>query len=244
MLDKAKNPKRLKLQINSDTYNRLAELALGIAEQESKFGTNRRYKLKKVANFLLGANPDKDDNSVKNLKYNTLKGRQYVSRGITQVKVEGDNKELRNLYKEAGLNTYKIQDDIQASAMATMLKLIYIYSQETGTKYYDNKGQLMDRFDVLLYRYNGRGEAPKRTAEEGIRAGKQYDRPVRLVKRNTYISGADVGGRHPQYDPATTTYEVADGETYNGKYGASPWDNVYLNNVKKYASAYNLYSKI
>jgi hypothetical protein len=101
--------------LSSDEYNRLAELAVGIGEQESKYGTSKRYKAKSympdwVISMFRGPNSAR-------------------SRGMTQIKVKGDNSEMRNIYSELGINPNSINRP-ETSAIATMARLAYMYNNE------------------------------------------------------------------------------------------------------------------
>ena len=158
------------LGISSDLYNKLANLSLGIAQQETKFGTSDRYKLKGI----LG-------DSVLNL----LRGNTNRSRGITQIKINGDNAELRRLYKKYNINENTLQDP-SIAAKATLLRLYHMYKYE-GSKYTGANNKPIDRLDAILYKWMGQN------------------------------------------------YKLAN-------HTATPETNEYINNVKKYANMFNMYS--
>lgn len=141
-----------KFKLSSDEYNRLAELAVGIAQQESKYGTSNRYNLKQqVPDWMI----------------DLLKGggNHARSRGLTQIKLNGDNKELRSIYKQLGINEHTINAP-EYSALATMSRLAYMYNNEVkGRNFKGARGSNVDAYDALLYKYMGRGsELKNRTA--------------------------------------------------------------------------------
>lgn len=168
--------------LSSDEYNRLAELALGIAEQESKFGTSKRYSLKQgVGSFII----------------DMLRGKSR-SRGMTQIKMGRDNKQMQDYYASQGIDEDSISS-AEKSAMATIGRLAEMYRDEVrGRKFVDFYGNDMSIEDVLLYKWNGHGD--------------------RLNKR------------------FTGTMNLSD--------VATPKDNKYLKNVKKYAQNFDMYEDV
>ena len=80
--------------IDSYTYDRMAMLAMGIAEQETKFGVSARY-IGKQAIGDQGVDIAKRFRSL--LNGNGWNDRSYNSKGITQIKIEGDNDETKKL---------------------------------------------------------------------------------------------------------------------------------------------------
>ena len=167
--------------LTSDEYNRLAELALGIAEQESKFGTGN--SLNPMHNYILK-------------KYNPglvdfFNGRSAVSRGYTQIKIDGDNKELQKLYKDNNIDFDNIlQGD--KSALATMIRLAYIYNNEVrGRKFLSADGNQLSPYHVLMYKWNGKNDELKnRTATPAdnnyIRNVEKYSRNFDMYETRTY----------------------------------------------------------
>lgn len=141
-----------KFNLSSDEYNRLAQLAVGIAEQESKYGTSKRYKVKgNIPDFLItlakgGGNPAR-------------------SRGLTQIKVNGDNKEMRDIYSQLGVNEGTINSP-EMSAIATMARLAYMYNNEVkGRNFKGENDTNINPYDALLYKYMGRNaELKNKTA--------------------------------------------------------------------------------
>lgn len=147
------------LQIDSDTYNTLAELALGIAQQESEFGTSVRYKLKNILS----------DESMSNIK-KMVRGKDSArSRGVTQIKMEADNKDLRNLYKKYGLDKSTLnQNDVSNSALATMLRLIYMYKTEVaGRTFRANNDTELSLQEILCYKWLGKNNQLKTNNSSG-----------------------------------------------------------------------------
>lgn len=141
-----------RFNLSSDEYNRLAELAVGIAQQESKYGTSNRYKLK-------GNIPDWA------IRFAKGGGNPARSRGLTQIKINGDNEEMRNIYSQLGVNEETIEKP-EISAIATMARLAYMYNTEVkGRNFKGANNSKVDTYDALLYKYMGRNsELKNRTA--------------------------------------------------------------------------------
>ena len=139
-----------KFNIDSDTYNHLAELALGIAQQETQYGTSTRKKIK-------DATPD--------VLLNAARGNSNRSRGLTQIKLMGDNKGMQKIYNELGLNEDNL-DSADMSAIATLARLAYIYNTEVrGHKYKGENDAVINPYDALLYKWMGsNGELRNHTA--------------------------------------------------------------------------------
>lgn len=142
------NKQRLQKQFNltSNEYNRLAQLAMGIAEQESNFGTGtswdprHNYKLKTALPGLVSF----------------IKGNAAQSRGYSQIKLNGDNKQLQQIYKSLGINEQSILTS-QGSAIATIARLAYIYNTEVkGRNFKGKNNKNIDAYDALLYKWNGK----------------------------------------------------------------------------------------
>lgn len=140
--------------IDSYTYDRMAMLAMGIAEQETKFGVSARY-IGKQAIGDQGADIAKRFRSL--LNGNGWNDRSYNSKGITQIKIEGDNDETKKIYNKFGIDKENILKPYN-SGIATMLRLASIYKNEVvGRGFKDNKGNDIDKFDALLYKWMGKG---------------------------------------------------------------------------------------
>lgn len=137
-----------KFGLSSDEYNRLSELAVGIAQQESKYGTSDRYKLKQFIPDAFIALAKFDSNAAR-------------SRGLTQIKINGDNQELRNIYKELRINEDSIKNP-EVSAIATIARLAYMYNTEIkGRKFKGVNNANINPYDALLYKYMGRNSELK-----------------------------------------------------------------------------------
>lgn len=140
--------------IDSYTYDRMAMLAMGIAEQETKFGVSPRY-IGKQAIGDFGVDIAKRFRSL--LKGDGWNDRSYNSKGITQIKMDGDNDETRKVYDKFGIDKENILKPYN-SGIATMLRLASIYKNEVvGRGFKDNKGNDIDKFDALLYKWMGKG---------------------------------------------------------------------------------------
>lgn len=172
------NKKRIqqKLGLTSSEYDNLAELALGIAEQESKFGTSKRYKVKQAlgeaaVSIAKGAQsesivmPERWGNSVPGLwdlsRAYIAGNKKAQSRGFTQIKTKGDNKELRELYKELGITNVNILE-ADKSALATIIRLAYMYNTEVRGRKFEGKNNIeVSPQDALLYKWNAHGNRLK-----------------------------------------------------------------------------------
>lgn len=146
------------MNIDSYTYNNLAEIALGIADQESKFGTSLRY-------YAKNALPDEAIDILKKGR-NIISGNpdgktSYRSKGITQIKLKGDNKQLRDIYDKYGIDEDALESPYN-SAVATMLRLSNIYTGEVaGRKFKGKDGIEIDPTDAVLYKWSGRNRLLK-----------------------------------------------------------------------------------
>lgn len=160
-----------RFNLSSDEYNRLAELAVGIAEQESKFGTSLRYKAKQqVPDEVIALAKNFKDSDSTNMFYaagealsKTIKGSTTParSRGLTQIKIGGDNKEMQGIYNELGINENTINNPY-TSALATLSRLAYMYNSEVKGRNFKGAGNAeVSPYDALLYKYMGRGSELK-----------------------------------------------------------------------------------
>jgi hypothetical protein len=140
------NKKQLQKEfgLTSDEYNHLAELALGLAEQESKFGTAYRYSMKQ----RLGEG-----------MIQLIKGTNHaISRGYTQIKNKGDNKELQAIYSKLGIDNNSIKT-AGGSAIATIARLAHMYNTEVkGRTFTNQEGITINPYHALLYKWNGHNE--------------------------------------------------------------------------------------
>lgn len=177
------NKKQLQKQFNlsSDEYNRLAELALGIAEQESKYGTATTYKLKEDNQWLV--------NVAKKLKSNNSSN----SRGYTQIKYGDDikNKELKQIYDNLGITDESLNDGNKA-AIATIARLAFMYNNEVkGRTFRNNYNEVIDPYHALMYKWNGKNkELTNKTATPSknkyIRNVNNYSRNFDMYETRTY----------------------------------------------------------
>lgn len=176
------NKKQLqqKFGLTSDEYNHLAELALGIAEQESKFGTSSRYKTKDaIPDWMLSI-----------IKYVSRGNSGARSRGYTQIKNKSDIKELQEIYKQLGINNETI-GKADKSAIATIARLAYMYNNEVKGRIFKNKeGITINPYHALLYKWNGKNsELINKTAtpdkNEYIRNVNNYSRAFDLYETRT-----------------------------------------------------------
>ena len=88
-------------------------------------------------------------------------GNPARSRGLTQIKIGGDNEEMRNIYAQLGVNDDTI-DRPEVSAIATMARLAYMYNSEVkGRHFKGDKNKDVSPYDALLYKYMGRNEELK-----------------------------------------------------------------------------------
>lgn len=135
-----------RFNLSSDEYNRMAMLAMGIAKQESEYGTGtswnlkHNYKLKTAVPWLVS----------------WIKGDSAQSRGYTQIKLNGDNKQLQEIYKNLGIDEESILT-AKGSAIATMARLAYMYNNEIkGKRFKGANNNNIDPYDALLYKWMGR----------------------------------------------------------------------------------------
>lgn len=170
-----------RFNLTSDEYNRLAELALGIAEQESKFGTSDRYELKNyIPDFALNLS-----------KYITRGHAGARSRGYTQIKNKSDNKELQEIYKELNIDDDNIYN-ADKSAIATIARLAYMYNNEVkGRNFKTAEGNDLNPYHALMYKWLGKNnELRNQTATPNknvyIRNVNQYSRNFDMYDMRTY----------------------------------------------------------
>ena len=149
-----------KFNLTSNEYNRLAQLAMGIAEQETKYGTSKRYSLKNA----LG------DKVIDILQFFRGNSNQANSKGMTQIKYDADmsskdvydkktgkliQKGLASYYNELGVNKRSLET-AQGAAIGTLTRLAYIYNTEIrGHKFTGENNKSVNPYDALLYKYQG-----------------------------------------------------------------------------------------
>ena len=172
-LSKNKQHLQKELNLSSDEYNKLAMLSLGIADQESKFGTGNsgdlehNYRLKQVpgvtkigkavkAAYKSIINNVESDGILSSTIDAAIEGyNKPISRGYSQIKLKGDNAEMQALYNKYNITENNISS-ADKSAIATMLRLATIYNNEVkGRKFKDYKHRPISSYDAVLYKWNG-----------------------------------------------------------------------------------------
>lgn len=134
------------LKIDNDTYNELAILALGIAEQETKFG-HPLSGLKKFKPYYLKENCQGLVNFMKSFKNN----KSYNSRGLTQMKIKTYTDEnVKKLFKKYEITSDKLGEG-EASAIATMVVLGSILKNELPALKSKMEQQGVTKAEALLY---------------------------------------------------------------------------------------------
>lgn len=133
-----------KLNIDNDTYNDLAALALGIMGQESDYGKSIKYMLKENFSAIIP------------LIKSVLGRKSCSSRGLTQMKINSytDPKTIK-LLAEYGINENNLSNP-KNSAIATMIALACMYKNELpglSTKLTELN---MNKMDAMLYLWNGK----------------------------------------------------------------------------------------
>lgn len=184
--------------LTSDEYNRFAEMALGLAAQESMFGIARSYQGKKNTRSIVG--DDIMDNIVNPIgrAINQLRHGQLphnlgdaASRGYTQIKLKGDNDEMRSLYNTLGITGDNI-DSPTISALATVARLAQMYNTEVRGRTFTGEGdEVISPYDALLYKWNGHNEQlTNHTATPSknkyLRSVKGYANNFRMFERRRY----------------------------------------------------------
>ena len=178
-----------RFNLSSDEYNRLVDLALGMAEQESKFGTSDKYKYKDwIPDWLLNT-----------AKYISRGKSGARSRGLTQIKIGGDNKEMQDLYKAYGVTEDNITD-VDKSALATIIRLANMYNTEVkGRNFTTSDGTQISPYHALMYKWLGKNnELINKTATPDkniyIRNVGKYSRNFNMYEDREY-NVYKLGGR-------------------------------------------------
>lgn len=140
--------------VDSELYNRLAILALGIAGQETNYGWGIRYNIKRLTIPFSNL-------TLQQVAKKLFRHYSYPSLGLFQHKIEYDFKNckiLTNWYKEYNITVNDLRSDIQKMTIACILRLIYTYKYNTGKYdfYHGITGEKISRMEELLYRYNSR----------------------------------------------------------------------------------------
>ncbi len=140
------------LDIDNDTYNDLATLAIGIGNQETKLGQSPKYGWKKNWPSVVSA--------IKWLEGHTFWDvSPYDSRGMSQTKLDGYRdsyvKDLLDEKKGYGINPNNV-DDPEKSAIATMIVLTSMYKNELPGIKSKLKELNMTWEDAMLYLWQGK----------------------------------------------------------------------------------------
>ena len=165
------------LGLSSGVYNDLAQLAMGIADQETKFGSSTKYSFKSSMPWLV--------NSAKWIANNNSAN----SQGITQIKYDADirNEDLKKIYDDLGITKDSLQTP-EGAAKATLARLAFIYKTEVlGKKFTGADGIEVSPLDALLYKYMGKnGELKNHTATPTLN---EYIKNVNTYKNNFDYEG-------------------------------------------------------
>ena len=182
--------------VSDQHFNKIAQLALGILEQESKFGTHYRYVGKQTADKIpftnytatVIANNNPYSNNVNGYVESNYQGETlldfikhvsgnntYDSLGMGQIKMEGDNEETQKMYRMFNVTPENVRSD-EKTAEAIMIRLLSMYKNEVQGREFKNKetGAIIDPYDALLYKYKGG------TAAKVLRKGE-------ATGKNTYV---------------------------------------------------------
>ncbi len=167
--------------LTSDEYNRFAEMALGLAAQETKFGTSRRYNLKEIAgDAIIGL--------LKTIRDGKAGSR---SRGLTQIKLGADNEAMQSLYNTLGITNDNINNP-DISALATVARLAQMYNTEVrGRTFTGESDEVISPYDALLYKWNGHNEqlinhTATPNKNKYLKSVKGYANNFRMFERRKY----------------------------------------------------------
>lgn len=165
-----------KLGVDNDTYNMLARVALGIAGQETDFGSawagaknGTPYWMKEGATWMI--------NFGKWVKGNN----SYNSRGMTQMKIKSYTDEnVRALMDEYGITEENLQNGDKC-AIATMIVLAHMYKNELPALKGHMQKLNLSKDDALLYCWNNKkSEITNETATP--------DKSVYLINAHKYMN--------------------------------------------------------
>jgi LysM repeat protein len=160
-LEKLKSTLMKDGKVDNDTYNKLSKLVIGLALQETKGGED--YRIRSGSLKIPFTNKETDQGLVNYLK--DLKGSNSInSRGLTQIKYDAQNDELKAQFKKYGVTKDNLNDGVHAS-IATMLMLSYMYNNELPNLKEKLKKQGISDEEALLYLNQGKkSEIVKGTA--------------------------------------------------------------------------------
>ena len=160
-LEKLKSTLMKEGKVDNDTYNKLSKLVIGLALQETKGGED--YRVRSGSLKIPFTNKETDQGLVNYLK--ELKGSNSInSRGLTQIKYDAQNDELKAQFKKYGVTKDNLNDGVHAS-IATILMLSYMYNNELPSLKEKLKKQGISDEEALLYLNQGKkSEIVKGTA--------------------------------------------------------------------------------
>ena len=205
------------LNINDDSYNKLAQAALGILGVESTYGNTNSgignfIRASRKAIFKNNSSPDiyskfhtygidDDNNSV----------------GLTQIRYKYLSDEVKELYKKYGITKQDLVDNPDKAAIATIIKLADEYKRvgsiEKAIKGYNNKESYLDMVNnhskrfTITQKYKMGGDIIRKPnvvrGGTAIPLGRNY---YYMAGRKHKNGGIDIG-ENPR-----TGLEVEDGE--------------------------------
>jgi hypothetical protein len=138
------------LKINGDLFNDIAEISLGVAGQETEYGTSLKYKLK--------------TEGVQDILKSITNNNSYNSKGITQIKFDGMNKEVKVLFDKYGITKDNLNKGDKA-IIAQIILFSYAYNNELPAYQKVMKELNVSPIEALLYLNQGKsGELRNKTA--------------------------------------------------------------------------------
>ena len=192
-LEKSKENIQKELKLSSSEYNTLAMVAMGIAEQESRFGTANSYLVKNALNKL----------GITGFVKKAKGEKTSPSLGIGQIKYGDDNSEINDIYRRIGVNDNHKNINNEAKAIIGRLYHIYRNQYQGGKKYYDKVG--LNQEQALAYLYNGGNLGYiKKLANSGKKLEDMYGRGYtnilnRIVGKTSKINKADYAKKVAKY---------------------------------------------
>lgn len=140
------------LEIDNDTYNNLAVLALGIAGQETNYGDSLAGLKKGTPYFL----KEKLTGLFNFVKEDIMGNHSYNSRGLTQMKIQGyTDPTVQEQFKKYGITPENLQNG-EKSAIATIIVLSFMLKNELPALKEKMTKQNVSTQDALLYCWNNK----------------------------------------------------------------------------------------